>query len=91
MWKFLGTLALTGGLLFTGCAPTFTHTYKGESQFYQDKYSCMQDAYRVGNPVIPSHDPYYNLGQAVGLAIARQQMFNHCMKAGGWKIDKQTR
>lgn len=80
-----------------GC--TWSHPYKGDSEFYSDKYDCeMQVNARTPQQRAISPQEYaamspsqrgaagsYQSGAQLGTGINQAAMFNSCMKSKGWR------
>jgi hypothetical protein len=88
---------LTFCVAVTAC--TWSHPYKGESEFNQDRYDCQmavnqsvpqprqispQD-YAAMSPAQRGAAGSYQGGQQMGTGINQMMMFNSCMKSRGWQ------
>ncbi len=87
------------GLSLVATACTWSHPYKGESEFYQDKYECQMavnqsvpqprqisaQEYAAMSPQQRAAASGYSSGQQMGAGINQMMMFSSCMKSKGWQ------
>lgn len=90
-------IALSAVVGIAGC--TWNHPYKGESEFYSDKYDCEMQVnsrtpqqrpispqeYAAMNPQQRANAGTYQGGAQLGTGINQMFMFNSCMKSKGWQ------
>lgn len=81
----------------TGC--TWSHPYKGDSEFYSDKYDCevqvnsrtpqqrpiSPQEYAAMSPAQRGAGGAYQGGAQLGTGINQMFMFSSCMKSKGWQ------
>lgn len=91
------TLLILTTISVTAC--TWSHPYKGETEFYQDRYECQMSVNQtVPQPRQISPQDYaamspqqrgaagsFSGGQQIGTGINQSVMFNSCMKSKGWQ------
>ncbi len=95
MKKF--AVILSAAFVLGGCS--WSHPYKGESEFYADKYDCEQQVqaaipnqkgvdpatYAAMTPQQRGASGAYQGGASLGTGINQMLMFNSCMKSKGYQ------
>jgi hypothetical protein len=77
--------------VLVGCASrTWSHSQKGQQDFYRENSQCMAMAGSgQANPMVAGDTPFargYNQGAAMGAQANQQTIYQQCMYGNGWYL-----